>query len=73
MQRVEYYQEDSRYTLVVDGRLKLSTSSKRVSDHWYHAALEHTSSSREPWNVTISEAWDHSSRFKHSKRASDKE
>ena len=52
--RVEYYTDNNRYTLVVDHRLILRTSSKFIADYYYAQALKHTSSSSELYSVPIS-------------------
>jgi len=51
--RVEYYINNNKYTLVVDGRLVLYTSSKPVADYYYARALKHTSSSSELYSIPI--------------------
>ena len=52
--RVEYYTHNNRYSLVVDGRLILYTSSKPIADYYYARALKHTSSSSELYSIPIS-------------------
>jgi len=55
--RVEYYTDNDRYTLVVDGRLILYTSSKSIADYYYARALKHTSSSSELYSIPISPSY----------------
>ena len=53
--RVEYYTDNNnKYSLVVDGRLVLRTSSKSIADYYYARALKHTSSSSELYSIPIS-------------------
>ena len=49
--RVEYYTDNNMYTLVVDGRLILYTSSKPIADYYYAQALKHTSTSSKPYSI----------------------
>ena len=51
--RVEYYTDNNRYTLVVDGRLILYTSSKSIADYYYAQALKHTSTSSNLYSIPI--------------------
>jgi len=51
--RVEYYIHNNKYTLVVDGRLILHTSSKLIADYWYTQASVHCSTSSEPYSLPI--------------------
>ena len=55
--RVEYYTDNHKYTLLVDGRLILYTSSKSVADYYYAQALEHTSTSSELYTIPIAEPY----------------
>ena len=55
--RVEYYIDNNRYTLVVDGRLVLRTSSKSIADYYYARALKHTSSSSELYSIPVAQPY----------------
>ena len=55
--RVEYYTDNHKYTLVVDGALVLYTSSKRMADYYYAQALAHTSTSSELYTIPIAEPY----------------
>jgi hypothetical protein len=55
--RVEYYTDNNRYSLVVDGRLVLRTSSKSIADYYYARALNHTSSSSELYSIPVARSY----------------
>ena len=55
--RVEYYTDNNKYSLVVDGRLILYTSSKSIADCYYAQALAHTSTSSELYTIPIAEPY----------------
>ena len=59
--RVEYYTDNNMYTLVVDGRLILYTSSKLIADHYYAQACTHTSTSSELYSIPTVEPYSYSS------------
>jgi len=66
--RVEYYTDNNKYSLVVDGRLILYTSSKPIADYYYARALKHTSSSSELYSIPIAEPYSYSSSNSSSSR-----
>ena len=51
--RIEYYTANGKYTLLVDGRLILYTSSKSVADYWYTQASAHSSTSSKPYRIPV--------------------
>ena len=58
--RVEYYTDNHKYTLLVDGALILYTSSKQLADYWYTQACAHCSTSVLPYTIPTSEPYAHS-------------